>query len=187
LAKNSPDRRRLLTLGIILAVAFCGLLLIISRQDVAADRTGGPGITQAVVEKPAAAETATFESAYGSIFKMLAALVVVIGCIYGGLYLLGRLMGRRGKGAAGGRNLELLESTYVGPKKSVSLLRVGERSVLVGVTESGISMLTELSEQETASLLAAQEAPAEETFGMFLKSAYSKVARIRMKQNEVVT
>lgn len=186
MAKNNPDRRRLLTLGIILAIAFSGLLLIMSQQDVAANRTGAVGALQPTSTTPVAEETSGFESAYGSIFKMLAALVVVIGCIYGGLYLLGRLMGRRGKAGARGRNLEVLESTYVGPKKSVSLLRVGERSVLVGVTDSGISMLTELNAQETASLLASQEAPAEEPFGAFLKTAYAKVAQIRMKQKEAV-
>ena len=184
--RNKPDRRRLLTLGVILAVAFCGLLLVVSQREVEATNTAGTVVMSSTATTEPAGEATTFESAYGSIFKMIAALVVVVGCIYGGLYLLGRLMGRGGKGAARGRNLELLESTFVGPKKSVSLLRVGDRSVLVGVTDNGISMLTELSEQETASLLAAQDAPVQEPFGAFLKSAYSKVVQRRLKQNEAV-
>ena len=186
MARNKPDTRRLLTLGIILAIAFSGLILVVSQHDVSAGQTTAAGIAQSAPVTESTSEAGTFESAYGSIFKMIAALVLVIACIYGALYLLGRLMGKRGGKAAAGRNLEVLESTYVGPKKSVSLLRVGDRSVLVGVTDTGISMLTELSEQETASLLAAQDAPAEDPFGKFLKSAYGKVTQLRVKHKEAV-
>lgn len=169
-----------------LAIALCGLVLVATQNSGVSAQTAAKAMAEKS-SQPAERGVSTPEigSAYGSLVKMIVALVVVIACIYGGMYLLGRVMGKRGKGAVAGRNLELIESTYVGPKKTVSLLRVGEKAVLVGVTDNGISMLTELDKTDTASLLAAQEAPGEEPFGKFLKSAYDKVTQLRRTKEAV--
>lgn len=46
----------------------------------------------------------------------------------------------------GGTELEVLSSTYVGPKERVILLRVRNREVLLGVSPQRISTLSELAE-----------------------------------------
>lgn len=91
-------------------------------------------------------------SSMPSMFKMLGALIVVIVCIYVGLFLLKKSMGKRYGGLKGGA-LEVLETTHIAPKKSVTLVRVADRAVLVGVTESQITVLTELGSEETAELM----------------------------------
>jgi len=174
----------LTTVAIVVAVALCGVVLIATQNGGVAAQPSGEGLT-ATGEASSGATGTGIGSAYGSLVKMIVALVVVIACIYGGMFLLGRVLGKRGKGVNSGRNLEVLESTYVGPKKTVSLVRIGEKAVLVGVTDNGISLLTQLDQTETASLLAAQDAPQDEAFGQFLKSAYDKVTQLRRNKEAV--
>ncbi|MEM1435449.1 MAG: flagellar biosynthetic protein FliO [Pseudomonadota bacterium] len=50
----------------------------------------------------------------------------------------------------GGTELEVLSSTYVGPKERVILLRVRDREVLLGVSPQQISTLSELAEASHA-------------------------------------
>lgn len=186
MARTSAKHRLLTTVGVVLAVALCGVVLIATQNSGVAAQTAAQALDDQSAQPGEATPAKTdIGSAYGSLVKMIIALVVVIACIYGGMFVLGRMMGKRGKGAISGKNLELIESTYVGPKKTVSLLRVGEKAVLVGVTDNGITMLTELDQTETASLLAAQEAPGEEPFGQFLKSAYDKVTQLRRPNDAV--
>ena len=186
MARTDGNRRLLTTVGIVLAVALCGVVLIATQNSGVSAQTAAQVPGDKTDQPVEAAPTRTdIGSAYGSLVKMIVALVVVIACIYGGMYVLGRIMGKRGKGAISGNNLELIETTYVGPKKTVSLLRVGEKAVLVGVTDNGITMLTELDQTETASLLAAQEAPGEEPFGQFVKSASDKVTQLRRTKDAV--
>ena len=185
MAKTNANRRVVTTVAVVLAVALCGLVLIATQNSGVSAQTAAQTLADKSAQPATPASTPDIGSAYGSLMKMIVALVVVIACIYGGMYLLGRVMGKRGKGAVAGKNLELIESTYVAPKKTVSLLRVGEKAVLVGVTDNGITMLTELDRAETASLLAAQDAPGEEPFGQFLKSAYDKVTQLRRNKEAV--
>ncbi len=89
------------------------------------------------------------ESVVWALVKLLGALVVVTVGIYGFIYLLRRMMGQRFTGNRGNNLLEVLETTYIGQKKSISLIRFSDRAVLVGVTDTGISALAELGTTET--------------------------------------
>jgi flagellar protein FliO/FliZ len=126
----------------------------------------------------------SFLSAIGTptmaIVKMISALIVVIFCIYFGIYLLKRLMNRRLAANGGRQNLEVLETSFVGPKKQVSLIRVADRSVLIGITESNISVLSELSEEETAVVLQQERDHQNEPvrFSELLKKATGQIRSI---------
>ena len=120
---NSKDKRRnVVGVTIILVLAFAGLLMI--NADPAGDNAG----------VAATAESPEFVgAALPSLMRMMSALVIVIACIYGGIWLLRKGMNRTG--GAVGRTLEVLETTGVAPKKTVSLIRVADKAVLIGVTE----------------------------------------------------
>ena len=114
-----------------------------------------------------------------ALIKMASALVVVIICIYGGIYLLKRFTSGKTR-RRGGRLLEVIETTYVAPKKTVSLVRVADKAVLVGVTESQISMLTELDADQTAAIATEPPEEAEATevpFGKLLGTAADQLKR----------
>jgi len=73
----------------------------------------------------------------------LAALLVTLGCLGGAVWLLQRFApGVRG--GAGGVPLAVLRRIGTGPKQGVALLRVGERVLLVSVSDHGTQLLTEL-------------------------------------------
>ncbi|MCX6826375.1 MAG: flagellar biosynthetic protein FliO [candidate division Zixibacteria bacterium] len=94
------------------------------------------------------------ESVVISLAKLIGALVVVVGAIYGFLFILKKMMGAKLSANRGSRLIEVLETTYIAQKKSVSLVRFGGRAVLVGVSEGNMTALAELNPEETAQITA---------------------------------
>lgn len=72
---------------------------------------------------------------FRSILTVLAVLLLAYYC--------SRLLGKRGIGSSGQRNLKVIEQLPVGQGR-ILLLKVGDHAYLVGVTHSKISLLTEL-------------------------------------------
>ena len=162
----------LITVGIIFAAALTGLLLI-GNDGVAATKTVD-GVT-----------TSDAGSVFMPVIKMFSALVVVLVSIYVGVYLLRRTMGKKFSGNRAQNALQVIETTFVAPKKSISLVRVADKSVLIGVTDQGISMLTELDSEATAALLV-DEVEAEEavSFADLLKSTARRVQDLSKRPRE---
>ena len=180
----------IVTVTIIVAAAFIGLFLI-NVDRVSADKTSTLGIlTESASDNPnnEQAQNSPFES--GSLalstIKMISALVVVVVCIYLGIFLLKKAMGRH-HGINGKNNvLQVLETTYVGPKKTVSLIRVADRSVLVGVTDNQISVLTELDADETAAITSEKVVSENEGFNLIFKSAVERIKKLSPKRDRAV-
>lgn len=143
------------------------------------DGSVSPGVTPQEGGPPAK------PSVGAAVVKMISALALVIVALYGGLYLLRRLMGRRQGGSLGIDTLEVLQTTYVGQHKAISLVKVGKRSVLVGVTDNQISTLTELDAEETDEILG-QTAPllAHESFTRVLSGAAGKLKMMGLKKKQ---
>ena len=93
------------------------------------------------------------ESLVGPMLKLILALVAVVGGIYGFLIVLRKMMGSKFSANRGNRLLDTIETTYIAEKKSVSLIRYGDKAVLVGVAENSISVLAELSKEETNEII----------------------------------
>ena len=182
-------RRSQLAVILIVIVALFGVLVIRTDQATAVKATSAPA-ESTTLQDQAEASTGTetegfYSSAAPSLFKLISALVVVIACIYVGVYLLRRMMGKKYSGNRQNNLLEVLETTYIGPKKTVSLVRVADRAVLVGTSENHISPLAELDADETARLLAAT-GPEEETesFKKVLNTAVTKLKEFGFKRND---
>ena len=180
-------RRSQLTVVIIVLVALIGVLAINTDRAKAVKADDAVETTVVQAETGAIAEddgpTGFYSSTAPSLLKLVSALVVVIVCIYVGVYLLRRLMGKKYSGNRRNNILEVLETTYVAPKKSVSLLRVADKAVLVGTSENQISVLTELDADQTREVLAAIEPEAEvESFGNVFKIATDKLKEIGFRR-----
>ena len=80
--------------------------------------------------------------------KMFAAVVVVL--ILGGLALLvfKKVLPRIGRPA--GRTIQVQETAYLGPKKTVHLLQVSDRQFLIASTRDRISLLAEITPGQKA-------------------------------------
>ncbi len=74
----------------------------------------------------------------------LAALLLVIGLLAGLLFVLRRW----GRVQSAGPQLSVLETLAMGQGRSMSLVRAGKRLFLVGVTNQGISLVSEMGDHE---------------------------------------
>jgi len=177
------------TVAVILSLAVLGLVAI-NTSRVDATRLQNTTVT-ATDAAGAAADVPAVDPAYSlteaspmsAIVKMMAALALVIALVYAVLWFMRRMMGRRYGRRNGNNALEVLESAYVGPHKTVSLVRVGKRSVLVGVTDTQVSVLTELDADETEQLLVRDEAAAPQpSFSGALASAVDRIKDFGLKR-----
>jgi flagellar biosynthetic protein FliP len=86
---------------------------------------------------------------------LFASLLLVAGVTVLGVRLLLRRE-RSFSGAPGRFPLRVLQHTATGPRHGVVLLRVGERVLVVGVAEHGMSLLTELTENAAVEAITAR-------------------------------
>lgn len=182
MAKNNNKlRRSLLTSALIVAVAVVGLFLM-SSGDGDADQTTPTTSGDANPSSVVGASDIFTDGALPTLAKMVGALLVVIVCIYVGIYLLKKTMGGKYGGANKLNALEVLESTGVGPKQSVTLIRVGDKSVLVGITGDRMALLTELTAEDTAALMTLTPVDCEpDAFSRMLSAAAAQVKKLASK------
>lgn len=133
-------------------VVFCLFIciLIIGASPIVAQTTD-PVAVEENENPPAAAvteETAEVPNVSDmlvpSLTRIALSLLAIIVVIYAVVYLLRRLSGNRVGGGRRNKSIQMVEQTYLAPKKSVCLLKMADRAVLVGVTDTQISMLTEM-------------------------------------------
>lgn len=178
---DSMSKRRWIIVALILATAGTGLVLI-NIAPVTADNSGTKSEVVTTAEaNPGDLGSSLSSTVLPSMGKMISALIIVLVCIYLGLMLLKRLMGRGPGRSQGGDLLEVIETTYLAPKKSVALVRVADKSVLIGVTDNQISILTELDAVQTAEILVRPEnrAPVADRFGPMFQTAMDKIKGLR--------
>ncbi len=84
-------------------------------------------------------------SLFGLLARLVLSLTLIVGLIYASIYLLKRFSsGAKRKSAR--REIEVLERTFIAPKRLIYLVKVRSKTLVLGVTDSNISLLTELSE-----------------------------------------
>lgn len=116
---------------------------------------------------------------FGKVGLILA--LVIVG-IYLTLTLLKKMMGRRVTSGAQGAALELVETCYLSPKKTLSFVRIGNRSALLAVTENSISAVMELDKEETSetlSMITTKDKGV--SFGESLSRAKRKIVDLRTR------
>jgi flagellar biosynthetic protein FliO len=72
-------------------------------------------------------------------------LIVVLLVMVAAFWILRRIQGNGWKGAH--RQLQVLETTHLTPRRTIHLIQIGDRKLLIGATDQSISLLTELDEQ----------------------------------------
>ncbi|NOY88198.1 MAG: flagellar biosynthetic protein FliO [FCB group bacterium] len=185
--KIKQKRRSQLIIAAILIVALLGAL-IINTDRVSAERNSFSSLQKQgdKTELPQQEKVPNFfSSTMPSLLKLVSALIVVIICIYFGIFLLKKLMGKKYSGNSRRNFLEVLETTYIAPKKSVTLLRVADKAVLIGMSESHIAVLTELDDAQTKEILVTMKAEEEVTpFKNMLKSATQKWKKVSLQKDD---
>lgn len=132
-----------------------------------------------------AGEQALGSSVLPALIKMGLALLAVVVCIYLGLYVLRRMMGKKYSGNRAGQVLEVLETTYLAPKKSVTLVRVANKAIVVGMTESSMVTLSELDDEQTREILDAQNVTVPDPkFEQVLSDAFGKLTALASRRKK---
>lgn len=174
--KNIQSKRMYIIVALIIGAALAGTFMI-DTNHVAADG----GLAGSFENGMSNGNSESNGAVLPSILKMVSALVVVLFALYGSVYLLKKGMGRKFSRGNTSNALEVLESTFVAPRKTVSLLRVANRSILIGITDQQISVLTELNEEETAALRIPETEDATSVgFSEILATASKKVKDFRL-------
>ena len=89
------------------------------------------------------------ESLWSSLGRLALALVVVIVLIWGTLWIAKRVMSGRLTGKRESP-VRVLERAHLAPKRSIDVVSVGNRVLVLGVTEHSIALLTELAPGDLA-------------------------------------
>jgi flagellar protein FliO/FliZ len=186
---KKPNRRLALFVVLVAAVAITGLF-VINVEQVTADKAMSEQIAEPVAEVVADSELSVLPEGdvVMALIKMVSALLIVIGMVYGALFLLRRLMGKNVGRNANSDILEVLQTTCVGQHKAISLVKVANRSVLVGVTDHQVSLLSELNEAQTAEILASTvtEKTPQETFAGILSKSMTKIKQMGQTKTNAV-
>lgn len=186
---NKQSQRSIIILAVITITALVGLLTI-DTDRVSADKplhNESAAKTAGNNSENFQSEESFYTSALPSLARIVGALLIVIVCIYAGLYLLKRMTMKRYSGNGRHQVLEVLETTGVAPKKAVSLIRVADKSVLVGMTDNSITVLTELDAEQTARITAAYDNEKEaDGFGQLLRTVSQRVKSAGVKKNRTV-
>lgn len=132
----------------IVAVCVMGLVMMTTHppEADASISTGTIQSTEQTVQEQAQESFAN--EASSSIMRMIVALAIVLACIYGCVFLLKRFGPNKTGRSGEKRMLEMIDSISVGPKKMIAVVRVGERAVVVGITDTQMTSLSELDKDE---------------------------------------
>ena len=81
-----------------------------------------------------------------SLIKVISSLVFVLGMMVVTAYIARRFMGSRIGPWQSGDRIRVLGTSYLGIKKQIALIQVGEEYLVLGVTPNHISLLTRMDE-----------------------------------------
>ena len=88
-----------------------------------------------------------------AVVRMLFWVLLVVVALYGGARLLKRYV-PAARNMFGSGTLKVVGRTFLSPKQSILLVRVGRRMVVVGVTATGMSALAEIRDPEELEYIA---------------------------------
>jgi flagellar protein FliO/FliZ len=90
----------------------------------------------------------------GLMLRTLGALLLIVGLIVAAAWMMKRFGGARfGKVAEGAPELSVLNTVALGDKRSVAIIRFGERTLLVGSTTQSITVLAESTDYSSLTAL----------------------------------
>ena len=84
--------------------------------------------------------------------KLIGSVALVIGLLYAAMYAIKRLGPGFKLGGIKQDAVSVLHKRHIAPKKAIYILKIGQRSMVVGVTDTQISHLADLSAEDLESI-----------------------------------
>lgn len=88
---------------------------------------------------------------FDSIVKMSSSLLLVLGLILFVAYIAKRFLNSRFSRWRSAPLIQVLSTVYLGPKREISVIEVGEEYLVIGITPTQISLITRLEGPPMAS------------------------------------
>jgi len=85
----------------------------------------------------------------GSLFKMLAALAVVLAMMVGTIYLLKNILGKTKPGRDDGEMIKIMAVKSLGPRSSIMVIETLGKVSVVGIAGGQMNFLTAVDDPET--------------------------------------
>lgn len=124
-----------------------------------------------------AAQVTALPDVSSMVTRMILSLGVVLLLIWGAVHVLQRISGRSAAPGGATSHIRVLDRTYLAPKKAVYVLKIGSRSLAVGVTDNQITPLAELDAEETnLAYPAALPSDGTPSFANLLKDVRTRIA-----------
>jgi len=83
-----------------------------------------------------------------TMLRTAGALAMIIGMLLAAVWFLRRFGGARFGSGGMGSMIQVMDTRMIGPRRYVTVLRVGGRTLAVGVTEQNMTLLAELSDED---------------------------------------
>ena len=111
---------------------------------------------------------------FSTAIKMMSALGIVLACMFVAFYFMKRFM-NRDTVSSKAKLIKVLANTYIGVKKSVSLIEVPGSVLVVGITNDKISLLTKIEDKEVLeSICLSDERKSQTSFSDHLQKLSSR-------------
>lgn len=123
-------------------------------------------------------------SMFGIILKLGLGLAVVVVLVWGSVAVLRRSSLGKQFSANTGR-VRVLERSYLGPKKSICLVRIGQRALAIGVTESNITTLAHLDDEDLPAVPDSLDGDGATFVSQFRSMLSTRARSERVKEREV--
>jgi flagellar biosynthetic protein FliO len=104
--------------------------------------------------------------------KIIGSVVLVVGLLYAAMYAMKRFGPGLKPGGIRENAISVMHKRHIAPKKAIYILKIGQRSMVVGVTDSQINHLADLTEEDLESIKV-EEAPKGSSFKEYLFGAES--------------
>ena len=179
---ESPNRRRILLLCAVGGVLLLGLLFISLRTPAPGAPHSSPVLRPAgSAEVPASLENGSgaFSLGAGDIVSLAwrrALVIVILGVSVAGL----RWWGRKSSGPRSPTGfLRVVDTLPIGNGRTIHLVSLGDRVIAIGATAQSVAFLTNLSDDESARVLAPSGGPAEQSLASFATELFQSMRRGR--------
>ncbi len=83
---------------------------------------------------------------FPSLFKMLSALIIVLGIMIGGTFLIKKFFLSTTSDTGEGALINIIATRYLGPKSNIMLVEILGNIVVVGVANNQMSFITSISD-----------------------------------------
>jgi flagellar biosynthetic protein FliO len=150
---------------VVLACLLGGVILLSFFPD--AGRVSGE------VEAAGPAPTVTGPNMTALSVKLIGSVALVVGLLYAAMYAVRRFGPGFKLGGIRQNAISVLHKRHIAPKKAVYILKIGRRAMVVGVTDSQINHLADLTDEDLESIKT-EEAPRGSTFRQYLFGVESK-------------